>query len=157
VNAATLIAATPALMLATVDDDGRPQASYVPFAPLRDGLGIVVSQLAAHTRYLLARPEGCVLIVSAEPAPDGSYAQPRLSIDVRALARSRESAQAADIWSALERRHGAVAQLLRGLPDFIAFTLEPLGARLIAGFAAATDLDAAQVAEAIGSAAALAP
>ncbi len=152
-NVATLIATAPSLMLATMDDAGRPLASYAPFAPLPDGLGIVVSGLAAHTRHLLTRSAGCVLIVATQEAPDGSYARPRISIDVHARPEAPGSARADGIWSALERRHGQITQVLRGLPDFTAFTLEPLAARMVLGFAAAAYLDGPQIVAEIRAAA----
>jgi putative heme iron utilization protein len=139
--AVTMIAAAPALLLATLGDDGLPLASYVPFALVSGGLVIAVSGLAAHTANLLSRPLACALIVSEEDAPDGAYARGRISIDVQARAAAPHSDTAHAIWSALEERHGSVASLLRGLPDFRTFVLEPSRARLVLGFASAHDFD----------------
>ncbi len=140
-DAGRIIASTDWLTLATIDADGSPQASYLPFAPLLDGLGIVVSRLAAHARNLLERPQACALIVSDKPAQDGNYARARISIDVLARPAAPESEAAALIWTALEKRHGEIVATLRGLPDFSALVLEPFHARLILGFAATYELD----------------
>jgi len=140
-DAAEILAATSWLMLASTGADGRPHASYVPFAPLETGLGIVVSALAAHTRNLVDRPWSCALIVWDANVADGDYARPRLSIDVGATIAPPTSAQAASIWAALDARHGPIITMLASLPDFNAILLEPIGARLILGFAAAYELD----------------
>jgi putative heme iron utilization protein len=148
--AADLLASTRWLALASIAADGAPQASYVPFALLPEGLGVVVSGLAAHTRNLLERRTACALIVAEAPGPDGNYARARIAVDVHARPAQPQSETAIRIWSALEQRQGQLTATLRALPDFMAFVLAPLGARLIAGFAAAYDLDAAQTLEAIG-------
>ncbi|MGH7329752.1 MAG: hypothetical protein ACREJX_15505 [Polyangiaceae bacterium] len=41
------------LALATLDDHGTAEISYVPFTPVNGAFGIVVSRLAAHTANLL--------------------------------------------------------------------------------------------------------
>jgi putative heme iron utilization protein len=140
-DAARIIASAGWLTLATIDTDGSPQASYLPFAPLLDGLGIVVSRLAAHATNLLERPRACALIVSDEPAQGGNYARARISIDVLARPAVPGSETAALIWTGLEHRHGEIVATLRGLKDFSPLVLEPFHARLILGFAAAYDLD----------------
>jgi putative heme iron utilization protein len=149
-----MISAAPSLVLATLGDDGVPLASYVPFAPLSDGLGIAVSGLAGHTANLSARPRVCVLIISEEAAPEGAYARARMSIDVLAKPAAPNSDTARMIWSALERRHGPVASTLRELPDFRPFVLEPLAARVVLGFASAHDFDGERVLGLIRAAAA---
>jgi putative heme iron utilization protein len=150
--AVSITASTPALLLATVGADGSPHASYVPFAPLRDGFGIAVSGLAAHTGHLATHRKACVLIVSEVSAADGAYARARMSVDVVARPVPSSTEAAATIWSALEKRHGAVATTLRGLPDFCTFVLEPVQARLVLGFASAHTLDGPTVLEAIRAA-----
>ncbi len=139
--AAAIIAGTPWLTLATVAADGAPQASYVPFATVNDGLAIVVSGLAAHTQNLLERPRASVLVVAQDVATDTTYARARISIEAHARPAPAGSETAARIWAALALRHGGFTATLQTLPDFIAFTLEPFRSRLILGFAAAHDLD----------------
>lgn len=147
--AAELLAATPWLALGSVSADGLPQVSYVPFAPLADGLGIVVSGLAAHTKNIRERGTACVLIVAETSGPDGNFARARIAVDVLVQHSPAQSTTAARIWSALERRQGELTLTLRALPDFTPFVLVPTGARLILGFGAAHDLDSAQALEAI--------
>lgn len=139
-SARKMIAQAHWLGLATVTPDGEPSVSYVPFALLDEGLGIAVSALAVHTIHLAARPVASVLIVGPPAADDDPFARPRLTIDARAHDASG-SPSAPPIWDALARRNGPTVAVLRSLPDFRPFLLEPLRGRLILGFAEATDLD----------------
>jgi putative heme iron utilization protein len=129
--------------LATVDEERSPTVSYMPFAVVGTAFVFVASRLAAHTANLLARRPASVLLIANE-APDeagDAYARPRLTVSVRAIPASPGSAPADGIWSCLQTRQGPTVDILRTLPDFAAIALEPIGGRLISGFAAAHDLD----------------
>jgi putative heme iron utilization protein len=142
--AAELLAGTRWLGLATLAADGEPSVSYFPFARLEGGFGIVVSGLAAHAAQLAAHPRVAALFLG-EPDPGGDpFARPRLSVD--AVAHDRSGTPAGDaIWEALAGRNGATVAVLRGLPDFRPFFLVPIRARLVLGFARASELEGAAV------------
>lgn len=147
-SARLLIEGVRWLALATSTTGGTPSTSYLPYAPVSLGFGIVVSSLAAHWGELMARPRANVLIVGE--APDGDpFAAPRLSADVVAHEHERGS-QAQEIWDALSRRHGETVRILRALPDFCPFVLVPVRARLILGFARASTLDGEALAPLFG-------
>ena len=137
--------------LGTVTAHGEPALSYVPFASVEGAFGIVVSGLASHTAHLLARPTVSLLVVGESQPDDDAFARQRLAIDAIAREARVNSARADAIWDALAARHGATVAVLRGLPDFRAFALEPVRARLVLGFAAAYDLDAASLAQVLRS------
>jgi putative heme iron utilization protein len=141
--AAALLRGARWFALATVDPQDEPATSYVPFAPVGGAFGIVVSALAAHAAHLEARPAVSLLAVGEEPAYGDPFARARIAIDAHAQETPRGSAEADAIWDALAARLGETAALLRTLPDFRAILLVPRRARLVLGFAAASDLDAA--------------
>jgi putative heme iron utilization protein len=126
------------LALATVAADGEPAVSYVPFAPVAGGLGIVVSALAAHTAQLSAHPRVALLLVD-DPPGDDAFVRPRLSIE----ALARPAPDPAAVWDALTRSLGATAEILRTLPDFRPLLLVPVRARIVLGFGRAGEVDAA--------------
>jgi putative heme iron utilization protein len=138
--------------LATVDEDGLPGISYVPFAIVGGGFGIVVSRLAAHSTPLLARRPASVMLVDCETPLSDAYTRARFSIAVSVLPQAVGSSRAGEIWSALERRQGDTIRILRELPDFNAVLLEPTGGRLVLGFAAAYDLSGPAIAELMANA-----
>lgn len=139
--------------LATVDREGVPSISYLPFAMVDGAFGIVVSRLAVHSVSLLARRPASVLLVDAGAPLSDAYARARFSIGVAASPQAAGSSSAAAIWSALERRQGETVRTLRTLPDFDAISLAPISGRLVLGFAAAYDLSGASVAELMKNAA----
>ncbi len=144
-QAASLVAAQRWLALATVDEQGVPTLSYVPFAPALGAFVVVVSRLAAHTPHLLAQRPASVLIVGDHV--DDPYSRSRLSVDVAPRVNPAGSQAAHAIWSVLQARHGETVAVLRTLTDFEAISLEPKRGRLVLGFASAHDLDAAAVKE----------
>jgi putative heme iron utilization protein len=142
-GAASLIGSARWFALATVAPNGEPAVSYLPFACVDGALGIVVSGLASHAANLIARPAVSLLAVG-EPEPDpDAFARARLSIEAIAREAVPNSRDAGAVWDALAARHGDTVAVLRGLPDFRAIVLQPVRARLVLGFAAAYDLDAA--------------
>lgn len=146
-EAARLIAAQRWFALGTADESGVPAVSYVPFASVDGAFCIVVSQLAAHTVNLLARRPASVLLVDETSQQGDAYARARFSIGVTAWPNAAGSAKADAIWDALEARQGTTVRTLRALPDFQAISLEPVGGRLVLGFASAHDLGAAAIRE----------
>jgi heme iron utilization protein len=132
------------MALATVADAGEPAMSYVPFAPVESGFGIVVSRLAAHTAHLTARPRAALLLVGEDAADGDPFARSRLSIDVVARAVT-DPVAASTVWDALARRNGPTVEILRTLPDFRAFVFQPIRARIVLGFAQAGNLDGREI------------
>jgi putative heme iron utilization protein len=134
------------LSLATVDADGFPHASYVPYAVLPGGLAIVVSRLAPHAIDLRCRPHASALIVGCRPTRDNPCAGARLAIDIVARPASPR-ALGERIWAALEARHGNLVRTFRGLPDFAPMMLEPVRSRLVFGFASTQYIDESRIAQ----------
>lgn len=124
--------------LATLDTDGTPFASLVTIATDVDGTPLMLlSQLSAHTRNLLADPR-CSLLFSAGGKGD-PLAHPRLTVAGRAtrttVTRARERFLA---------RHPKAA-LYADFPDFGFFALEPTAGHLNGGFAKAATLTEAEL------------
>ncbi len=129
--------------LGSLRDDG-PFVSMVAFVAEPDfsGVLLLLSQLAAHTRQLLADPRAALLICEPDDGRD----------DVQTLARLSLVGQAAplpesDIATARERYLARLpaAQMLFTLPDFRLFRFVPSEARLIGGFARAWTLTPEQL------------
>jgi putative heme iron utilization protein len=117
--------------IATVLDDdharGFPFATVVPFGlDAQDRVVIVVSDLAVHTRNLRRDPRASVVI--AEPGADPQRGW-RLTLVGRFVEDDRARAAYAGTWP------------IPALPDFHAFVLQPLTARLVAGFGAMAWID----------------
>lgn len=145
--AARLVSAQTWLALGTVDENGAPSLSYVPFAPAGGAFGVAVSGLAAHTAHLAARRPASVLLVDGDAAQQDAYTRTRLSVAVTAWPHAPGSPEAEAVWSALERRQGGTVRMLRTLSDFLAVSLAPVSGRLVLGFASAHDLGGTAIAD----------
>lgn len=131
---------------------GEPYVSMVPFA-LRPGSTdfiIHVSQLAAHTKDMRRHPQVSLLVI-APPAP-GVLAQERARITVQG-----EAAQlAADTPEHAAAKAAYLArfpqsEMMFGFADFSLFAIVPASIRFVGGFAQATTISPATLAEALGA------
>ena len=132
--------------LGTIGDDGRPLVSMVPYAVER-ALGcfvIHVSDLAAHTHNLLARPHVSLLVMQGEVEGEPVHALPRVSFDGTARVPQREGAE----WQACRAAYLARfpdAEPMTQFGDFRFVAVEVAGARQVAGFGSARSIDADEV------------
>jgi putative heme iron utilization protein len=134
--------------LGTLDTDGFPFVSMVPFAvePASAQLVIHVSGLAVHTRNLQTTPRVSLLVMQAEVTGEPVHALARVTLEGVATVLERESAawrQARDAYLA----RFPDAQPMTELGDFMFVGVAVQGARQVAGFGAARSLDAETMAE----------
>lgn len=139
--------------LGTTNDDGAPFVSMVPYAiePDLGHLVLHVSDLAAHTHNLQARPAVSMLVMQSEVREKPVHALPRVTLVGRARVLEPESAE----WRAcqaayLKRFPDAVP--MTGLGDFRFVAVVVAGARQIAGFGAARSIAADDVRQALAPA-----
>jgi putative heme iron utilization protein len=131
---------------------GAPFVSMVPYALARDGSFILhVSRLAAHTRDMLDNPNVSLLVTESEAAEKMPQALARVTVQGRAETIERESerhAQAREIYLA---RFPDAAPLFE-FSDFSLFVIQPVSARLIAGFGQAVTITSKDLAMALSTA-----
>jgi hypothetical protein len=142
-----LLASRSTAALGTLQSDGAPFVSMVPYAlhPVRPGLILHVSALAAHRRQLEADPRVSLLVCAAEDGHAPVQALGRVT-----LAGSAHSLEhGGDTWRDCRAAYLArfpEAEPITELPDFAFVLIEVREARQIAGFGAARSLDAAALA-----------
>lgn len=128
--------------LGTITDEGTPFVSMVPFAMVPE-LGCVVihiSSLAAHTRYLHARPAASVLVAQSEAPGEPVHALPRATLEGKARILEPDT----EDWRACRAAYlhrFPEAQPMTELGDFMFVAIEMKGARQIAGFGSARSID----------------
>src|SRR5699024_7123886 len=129
-----------------IGDDGAPLVSMVPFAVERTlgALVIHVSDLAAHSGNLRARPRVSLLVMQAATDGEPVHALPRVTFDGQALVLEPET----DPWRRCRQAYVErfpEAAFMTQLGDFRFVAIRPAGARQVAGFGAARSIDAAEV------------
>jgi len=133
--------------LGTLNAEGKPFVSLVPFAiePHAAGLVVHVSLLAPHTRNLLSDPAVSVMVMQAEVAGEPVHALPRVSMDGTAARLQPDSPS----WHAARNVYLArfpEAQPMTELGDFSFVLISITGARQVAGFGTARPLEADEIA-----------
>jgi|SRR6266496_4296798 hypothetical protein len=119
---------------------GAPFVSMVTYAVARDGSFILhVSRLAAHTRDMLDNPEVSLLITESEAAGKMPQALARVTVQGRTEMLDRESEKHTDAREVYLSRFPDAAPLFE-FSDFNIFVIEPVSARVIAGFGQAVTI-----------------
>ena len=132
---ANLIENMRSLQLSTVGADGIPHCGYTPYLHRAPGsFYIFVSQLAAHTRNLLANRTVAIMIIADEQSTSQIFARPRVNYLCNAKNIAPDSPDYALVLDDYQERHGKMAGLLRQLPDFVLFELQPISGQFVMGF-----------------------
>ncbi|MFA7446355.1 MAG: pyridoxamine 5'-phosphate oxidase family protein [Flavobacteriaceae bacterium] len=132
-----LIAKTKSVILATVDAEGNPNASYAPYAQIDNRFYILVSFMSKHTKNLKDIRKVSVMFIEDEADTKQIYARDRLTLEVLCKEIKRETPE----WKAgeekLKEAHGKVLDVLIGLNDFIMIELTTLKGSYVNGFGSA--------------------
>lgn len=138
---AKLIEDMRSLQLSTVGADGVPHCGYTPYLYQASGsFYIFVSQLAAHTRNLLANKTVAIMIIADEQSTSQIFARARVNYLCDATRIVPDSQDYALVLDDYQQRHGKMAGLLRQLPDFVLFQLKPVSGQFVMGFGKAYTL-----------------
>ena len=115
---------------------GEPFVSMVPYAQRADGADffIHVSRLAAHTGDMLASPRVSLLIVS--PHGDSPQSRARVTVQGDAYQLGNGSAEYVAAKACYIARFPHATDMFE-LGDFSIFSIAPLSARVVGGFAQA--------------------
>jgi len=135
------------LSLAVVAE-GEPIVGLLPFVWTADGGALLVqaSGLARHARGLAPEAPFDLLVHAADDPERDALQVPRLTLQGRVRRLARGSPEWAAAWEAYARRFPS-AEMTRDLPDFQLYRLEVESGRLVAGFARAVGVSAADLRE----------
>lgn len=136
--------------LGTLDAQGQPFVSMVPYAiALEPGVLVLhVSGLAAHTAHMARAPGVTALVMRSEVAGEPVHALPRVTLNARAEPLASGHALYAPCRAAYLQRFPD-AEPMTALPDFRFVALHLLQARQVAGFGAARSVDFETLQEAL--------
>jgi putative heme iron utilization protein len=135
--------------LGTLNPDGAPFVSMVPFAIASNGqIAIHISGLAAHTRNLQASPQVSLLVMQSEVPGEPVHALHRGTLQGTASLLQRDTEEWMRARSAYLARFPE-AEPMTQLGDFCFVAIEISAATQVAGFGAARTLDAEAVQQAL--------
>ena len=121
--------------------DAWPDVSYAPFIWREGVFYVFISELAAHTRNLMASENTSVMFIEDEAGNRNPFARRRASFVCRALEVPRDALAFEPVLADLEDVFGATVGVLKGLSDFRLFALQPVSGRYVVGFGKAYDID----------------
>jgi len=131
---------------------GVPFVSMVTYAAARDGSLILhVSRLAAHTQDMLVSPDVSLLITESAASGKMLQALARVTVQGRAEMLDRDSEKYTDAREIYLSRFPDAAPLFE-FSDFNIFVIEPVSARVIAGFGQAVTITGDDFATALSEA-----
>lgn len=139
-DAATARATDPAGSDHTGQAGLEPHIGYTPFAQYDNDLLIFVSQLSLHTRDLLNHPQAAVMLIDDEQDSTQIFARNRVSFQCNAQRIASSDPDYDTLLDVYEERHGKMVGVLRELPDFVLFRLQPLSGMFVMGFGKAFHL-----------------
>ena len=136
---------TDGALLATLEGDQIPAASYAPLVWVDGRSYLFLSDLAAHTQNL-KRCAAISLMLIEEPGDRGNaFARQRITLKGDAQIVERNDPSYARVLVEFHRRFGDVVSLLESLPDFHLFALHLDTGRYIRGFGQAFELSGDQL------------
>jgi putative heme iron utilization protein len=129
---------------------GQPYVSMVPFALLPGGPEFVihVSQLAAHTKDMLAHPQVSLLVIAPPTSEVMAQELARITVQgeaVQLVAGTPEHAAAKAAYLARFPQ----SEMMFGFSDFSLFAVVPESIRFVGGFAQATTISPETFSEAL--------
>jgi putative heme iron utilization protein len=123
------------VLMATVNQDGVPEASYAPYVMDDDGRYYVfVSGLARHTRDFQESGYVSLQFIENEDSARNLFARRRLTLlcDVSAIPRASPAHE--EILEQFTQSFGGFVNTLRDLPDFQLYRLIPRSGLYVRGF-----------------------
>ena len=122
------------VQLATLGDNAEPHCGYTPFIFDGPDLIVFISQLAVHTRDLMANPKLGVMLIDDEQDSKNLFARCRVRYQCDALVIEPDADDYTSLLDRYHERQGKVVSLIRQLPDFVLFRLRPTSGVFVMGF-----------------------
>ena len=127
------------VIIGSVSKSGEPHTSYAPYITDSNKLYIYVSALAQHASTL-KNGTASLFFIEDEQQAKNIFARRRLNLNCRVSSLKKSDPRYDRLLDTLQSKHGSTVKLLRTLPDFMLFELDPERATFVTGFGAAYDL-----------------
>jgi putative heme iron utilization protein len=128
------------VQMATISEEGLPEASYAPFVWYDDACYLFLSLLARHTQNLNVNPSLSLLLIEDEAEARNQFARRRIIWQGQAEKIERDVDLFKAVMQAFRDRFGDFIDIIEPLQDFQLFKVTPKSGRFIRGFAQAFQL-----------------
>ncbi len=130
-----------ALILGTIDEDGFPSLSTLPFVWFEQAFWVLMSDLSPHTRQVRQSPVVELMLIEDESKTHNIYNRVRVTWRADVMRIERSDSRGAAVFNGLRTRHGKIVDVLAQLPDFHLHRMVPGAGRLVNGFGRAFKID----------------
>ncbi len=128
------------VIISTVDNNGKPNASYAPALMHEGNFYIYVSMLSKHTSNLIKDKKASIMILEDESKSERLFARKRITMDVESVVVKRDTEHWMHIMDLMQSKFGESIAFLRNLKDFFLFNLKTSKALLVYDFGKAFTL-----------------
>lgn len=129
-----LLQTLQSVQLATLNSQQQPEISYTPFIKLQKHYYIFISDLATHTQNLRDHPLVSIMFIEDEARCKNVFARKRLILECQSIQLDRNDQSWKIIMQEFERSRGNTINVLKSLPDFYLFQLDPQKGSFVKGF-----------------------
>jgi len=130
-----------ALVMATVDEDGFPNLSSLPYLWYDEAFWVLMSDLSPHTAHVQANPTVEIMLIEDEGSARNIYGRLRANWRADVTKVASYDSRRDDVLAGMRSRHGSIVELLTQLSDFHLHRLSPGSGRLVGGFGKAFRID----------------
>ncbi len=130
-----------ALILATIDEDGFPSLSTLPFVWFEQSFWVLMSDLSPHTKQVRQSPVVELMLIEDEVKTHNIYNRARVTWRADVMRVERNDSRSREVFDGLRARHGKIVDVLTQLPDFHLHRMVPGAGRLVNGFGRAFKID----------------
>ena len=127
-------------LLATLDGNQLPCASYAPLVWVDDHYYLFLSDLAGHTHNLKRCASLGLMLIEAEEQAANAFMRQRITLQGKAEFVRRDDSSFARVLVEFHHRFGKVMAMIEPLADFHLFRLQLQTGRYVRGFGQAYDL-----------------
>ena len=128
------------VQLATLDNNGLPEASYAPFVKNQNAYYLFLSDLARHSINLKLNAAISLLFIEDESKSQNLFSRRRVILQGRAKIITRETETYTAVLPEFKRIFGSLIDVIEPLQDFNLYKISPTQGRYIRGFAQAFEL-----------------
>jgi putative heme iron utilization protein len=129
------------LFMATVSEDGVPDASYAPYVKNKDDYYVFISELSIHTNNVAKTGQISILFIENEDKARHLFARKRVTLQCEASEIGSGTEQYKNIMSLFSNKFGKFMRLLEENQDFHLYRIQPLKGAYVAGFGRAFTIE----------------
>ena len=129
------------LLMATVSENGVPDASYAPYVQHKNDYYVFISDLSIHTSNVAKTGHVSLLFIENEDKAQHLFARKRVTLQCETGEIGRGTEHHKNIMNIFSDKFGKFMKLLEANQDFHLYRIRPLKGAYVAGFGQAFKIE----------------